>query len=483
MKPLVAPVPRPRSPPHSAAGGGDKQATENKEERPELKGVTPSRIGALGAALIALTLGGLALHLPGDDSVGSTLRTNVFMLLLALAGTAYLLAVRQVLRRPAGRPALLLVIGVAIALRAPLLPTQPFLSSDMYRYIWDGRVTDAGINPYGYIPADPALAPLRDTAIYPHINRRTYAHTIYPPAAELIFAAVAAISPTVIAMKLAMLAFETMGMICIALLLRQAALPAEHLLIYAWNPLAVWCFAGNGHVDAIVVGFTGLALLSAAAGRAASSGLALAAATLTKFLPITIAPALWRAWDWKLPLTFAAVCPLLYLPFTGVGAHVLGFLPQYSTEEGIAGGRGIWLLAGISGLGVHAPWTLPAYIAIVGTALATLALALTFRPQPLDASARTRRLCGNTAILAACAVAAISPHYPWYFVWLAVPACIQPWRAVIWLSVAPLVLYLDPLREYFIWPSLVYIPALLLAFQEMHVHARAITGLAPVRSR
>jgi hypothetical protein len=33
---------------------------------------------------------------------------------------------------------------------------------DLYRYVWDGRVQAAGLNPYSYAPADPELAALRD---------------------------------------------------------------------------------------------------------------------------------------------------------------------------------------------------------------------------------------------------------------------------------------------------------------------------------
>lgn len=437
------------------------------------------KLGVLAATLIALTLGGLALHVPGSDSVGSMPRTYLFILLLAVAGTVYLIAVRQVLRTPLlGRRALLLVVAIAFALRVPLVPVVPFLSSDMYRYIWDGRVTDSGINPYRYIPDDPALVTLRDEAIYPQINRRTYARTIYPPAAQIVFAAVTAISPTVIAMKLAMLAFETIGMVCIVLLLRRAGLPVERLLIYAWNPLAVWCFAGNGHVDAIAIGFVGLALMTAATERASWSGVTLALATLTKFLPVSIGPALWRPWDWKLPLCFVTVCVLLYLPFSGVGAHLLGFLPHYGTEEAITNGQGVWLLAGLAMLGTLPVWTPPVYLVAAAIILGLIAIFLTLRPRPVDAAGQVRLMCGHAAILAACIVVAISPHYPWYFVWLAVPACVQPYRAVLWLSIAPLVLYLDPLREYFIWPSLLYVPAILLALYDMRGHVRITPRLA-----
>ena len=80
-------------------------------------------------------------------------------------------------------------------MRLMVMLSPPFLSSDLYRYVWDGRVQAAGINPYLYIPADPALAGLRDTAIFPHINRADYAPTIYPPVAQAIFLAVGLAQP------------------------------------------------------------------------------------------------------------------------------------------------------------------------------------------------------------------------------------------------------------------------------------------------
>jgi alpha-1,6-mannosyltransferase len=70
------------------------------------------------------------------------------------------------------------VLGLAIALRALLLTAPPILSTDIYRYVWDGRVQAAGIDPYRYIPADPALASLRDPVVYPQINRADYAHDL-----------------------------------------------------------------------------------------------------------------------------------------------------------------------------------------------------------------------------------------------------------------------------------------------------------------
>ena len=159
------------------------------------------------------------------------------------------------------------MLGVAIAMRLPPLLAPPFLSSDLNRYIWDGRVQQAGINPYVYVPADPALASLRDDMIYPHVYRADYAPTIYPPMAQVIFAAIAGIAETRFAVKLTMLGFEALALFCVALALRRASLSETRLLIYAWNPVAAWAFAGNGHVDAAAIGFIGCALLARAVGR------------------------------------------------------------------------------------------------------------------------------------------------------------------------------------------------------------------------
>jgi hypothetical protein len=38
-----------------------------------------------------------------------------------------------------------------------VLAAAPILSTDVHRYVWDARVQAAAINPYRYIPADPAL--------------------------------------------------------------------------------------------------------------------------------------------------------------------------------------------------------------------------------------------------------------------------------------------------------------------------------------
>ncbi|HEX5325474.1 MAG TPA: glycosyltransferase 87 family protein [Acetobacteraceae bacterium] len=424
--------------------------------------MTASRqLAALGLAMIVLTLAGLALHQPGAVTLPSLRLTWLFVGLMAVAAGGYFRAVALVLRQPLPARSLWLVLAVALVLRVLVLPVPPFLSSDMFRYVWDGMVQNAGINPYRFIPADPALAALRDPFIYPHVNRASYALTAYPPAAELVFRAIAAIRPGVLAMKVAMLGFDLLAIVAVMAVLARAGLPRQRVLIYAWNPLAVWAFAGNAHVDAIAVGLIGVALLARLRQRDGLAGALLGAAILVKFLPAAIAPALWRRGDWRLPVACLAVIVALYGCYSGVGWQVFGFLPGYAAEEGIDKAGGLWL-AGV--IGALVPLAPRVYLAAAGAGLLALGVWVALRPRaPADPGRDIVRVAGDAAMLAAATTVVLSPHYAWYYAWLALPCCICPLRSVIYLSAAGLLLYVNPLNEHVLWPSLLFVPALVLA--------------------
>ena len=422
-------------------------------------------LGLLGCALAlgVLTAIGLRLHRARD--------LDLFVAAALAQGAVYLVAVRLVWHARASRRAVALVLAAAAAMRVAVLVAPPFLSTDIYRYVWDGRVMAAGINPYRYIPADPHLAALRDDAIFPHINRADYAPTIYPPAAEAVFFAVARLGGGVTAMKAAMLAAEAIGIVLLLRLLRARGLPATRIAVYAWHPLPLWEFAGSGHVDALIVAFVALALWSArrrAGNRGgAATGLALALGTLVKLYPAVLFPARWRPRRrrriWLMPIAFAAALGLGYLPFLGVGWRVLGFLPGYMTEEGFAGGgAGFYWWSAAKALLPLGGVPETAYLAAAAAAMAGLALAVTRRPSGDDVAA--------AALLGTAFVALLSPHYPWYFAWLIVFACLVPGGALLWLTLASFLLYLVPVGSRLVWDgrrfaveSILYLPFLVLA--------------------
>ena len=296
---------------------------------------------ALGTGIVAMVAGGLAQRIPGDAGSMDLDRTISYVAFAGAAAVFYAGAVWRV-RRTAGS-ALPVVLVLAVAMRMLTFASPPLLSTDIYRYVWDGKVQAAGINPYLHLPAAPELQGLRDggtgaAAVYPNINRAYYAPTIYPPVAQALFALVGLTWPTIWGMKAAMLAFDLLGIGAALALLRLARQPAERVLILAWNPLIVWEFAGGGHIDAAALGFVGLTVVLAARRHRALAGLALGAAVLCKLLPAALFPAVWRRWDVRTPLAAGALIAGSYACYAGAGWRVLGYLPGYASEEGLGGG-------------------------------------------------------------------------------------------------------------------------------------------------
>ena len=386
----------------------------------------------LAGLLLAGAAGGLAAQFDRD--------LTAFVIVALVQGAVWAVAAALVLRGGDQRPALALILGTAVLLRLIALAAPVFLSDDINRYIWDGRVQAAGINPYRYIPTDPVLEALRDPLIFPNINRNNYAPTIYPPVAQMLFLAATRFGETALAVKLVFVTIEAVGIGTLIFILRAAGRPPEHILLYAWHPLPVWEIAGSGHVDAAVVTFAALALAAGVTGRRVWSALALAAATLVKFFPLVLAPALWRPaksnlGDWRWPATFIAVIVAAYLPYIGVGSRALGFLPGYVAEENLGSGSGFWLL-GMVRRAVAIP--LAAYFGLAASVMAGLAVgALRRRPDPRSGLNWAMSL-GTAALFFA------SPHYPWYFVYLVALLTAAPWWPAWWLTLAAVLLYWDP---------------------------------------
>ncbi len=417
---------------------------------------------AIGVMLVVLVPAGLAaLLLAGKASV------PLFMTSICLAGALWLTAVALVRHGASPRWMVWFVVGVAVGMRAMTLWAPPLLSTDVYRYVWDGRVQMAGINPYRYLPAAPEVAFLRDDAVFPHINRAGYAPTVYPPAAEGVFALAAAVAPGVFGMKLVMAAFDLLALGALSWLLWVAGRPAAELLIFAWLPLPVWEFAGNAHVDAVTAGVLALALVVAARRRAVWTGILLAVATLTKFLPAVVVPAFWRPRDWRIPLAFAVAVVVLYIPYLLVGWRVFGFLGGYVAEEGVESGHGIFLLQLLGSFVTMPSWAGAAYIAGALGVLGALAARFAFSgTMPAAAGPRVLLMARQAAILGAVVLVAVSPHYPWYFAWLAPLACLAPIPSILWmLAAAPLLAH--GAVETLIVPGAVYIPAAVLALRDL----------------
>ncbi len=418
---------------------------------------------AIGAALVILIALGLCVLVRETPSLDSDTRSRLFVATECFAGLLWLAAIPLVRRANLPRHTLWIVLTVAVTMRVLTFAAPPLLSSDMYRYVWDGRVQLAGINPYRYLPDAPELAFLRDDAVFPNINRADYAPTIYPPAAEALFALAAVIAPGIYGMKAMMTAFDVLAICALLRLLRLAGRDRAEVLIYAWLPLPIWEFAGNAHVDAAASGLLALALVLSAYGRPVRTGIVLAAAALTKFLPVVVLPAFWRPRDWRLLLAFGLSIAVFYVPYIGIGWRVFGFLGGYLHEEHIVHGGGIFLLQTLDRVLPLPRWAAAAYGAVLLAVLAALAARFVFVTRLPDIPGlRAVLQARHAAVLGALLLVALSPQYPWYFAWLAPFACLASLVSVYWLLIAAPLLMLGP-REHLLIPAAVYIPAAVLA--------------------
>jgi hypothetical protein len=350
-------------------------------------------------------------------------------------------ALWTIFTQPCNRWTFAIILIFGIACRIVFLLHDPFLSSDIYRYVWDGRVQAAGINPYRYVASDPHLKFLVDDAIFPHMNRRDYAHTIYPPGAQLLFFLLTRISESVIWMKAAMIGFEFLTCWALIELLRELGMPREYLLLYFWNPLLLWEIASSGHMDSIAIAFLALALLFRFRDRPVLTGLALGMATLSKLYPIILLPALFRRREWKMPLYAFALIGFGYACYSSVGSMVLGFLPSYAREEGMNSGSRYFLLTLARNV---------AHVQGIPTGVYLAFCALCFAGLSVWAYRKSEEPAGflTTSFAFACVLMLLfSPHYPWYFLWLVPFTVIIPYAPILFYVTACFFLYTTEFAE------------------------------------
>ncbi len=283
--------------------------------------LTPSRkLYGFGATLlVALTICSRKLSSIGEPS---------FIIPLAVAGIAYLLAIRELFSTPRF-PRRAIVIGLVLAAlwHFPFLLMPPGSDDDIHRYVWDGRVQRLGYNPYIVVPSDPALGALHTPETRTLNNPDV--PSPYPAGAQLFFRAVTAIHESIFALKVAFVVCDLAIVLVLLDILHSSRQGAHWVLAYAWNPLLATEVAGSGHID--IVGVLLLLVSAAALGRRrrAVAALAFALAVAVKLLPIVLLPFYWRRVRIRDGALAAVVLGLLYVPFFNHGRIPIGSLGTY----------------------------------------------------------------------------------------------------------------------------------------------------------
>jgi alpha-1,6-mannosyltransferase len=283
--------------------------------------LTPShRLYGLGAILlVALTICSHSFSRRGESS---------FFIPQAVAGVAYLLAVRELFSTPEF-PKRVIVFGLALAAlwHIQFLRMPPGLDDDIHRYVWDGHVQRLGYNPYIVVPSDPALASLHTSETRTLNNPEV--PSPYPAGAQLFFRAVTAIHESIFALKVAFVVCDLAIVFVLLNVLRYTRQGEHWVLAYAWHPLLALEVAGSGHVD--IVGVLLLLVSTAALVRRwrTVSAMAFGLAVAVKFLPIVLLPLYWKRVRMRDAALAAIVVGLLYVPFLNHGRFPIGSLGTY----------------------------------------------------------------------------------------------------------------------------------------------------------
>ncbi len=308
-----------------------------------------------------------------EDHDFDTRPIPLVLILLLTAMGCYLAAIAVAVRLAPTRRLLAFLIGSAIVFRLALVVSHPIQEVDIYRYLWDGAVSQEGVSPFRYSPrqvlfasadaSTPAelrrLVELRESspalaAILSHVHFRKLP-TVYPPVSQAVFAASAAVTPRdasvyehVVILKSWFLLFDLATLALVVALLRQCGKHPGWCVAYGWCPLLMKEIANSGHLDTVAIFLCTLSVFLAvgvlrhplgrkknpvatiAAHRAPASTLLVACASVivlalavgAKLYPVVLAPLL-LATFWKRlgPRTaalagcsFGAVCVLVLWP-------------------------------------------------------------------------------------------------------------------------------------------------------------------------
>ncbi|MFL6259059.1 MAG: hypothetical protein ACJ76Y_05050 [Thermoanaerobaculia bacterium] len=390
-------------------------------------------------------------------------------LTLALLGAAFLgllfVAPRlEAARGPIGGAVLL----GALMLRLPLLPLPPTLSDDVLRYLWDGKVAAAGMNPYALAPEAAKLTPLRDE-IWRRLPHQQVP-TVYPPLSLAAFSIAIRLPFPMLAWKLIATGADLAACWLLLLAAARLGLPPGRTAWYAWNPLVALEVAGMGHVDALgVAAVVAAVLLLLPRARPLPAGTAAAAGALAKLVPLAALP-MWARQSGRpgrfltaaLGLTAVAALPVVAatggvppgLVAYGVSWEFNGplFEPLWRLLAAIhaapALARGLDRLKAATeiwhGLNFLYPYLYPQFLAKLLLALGmAAAVALSLRER--DPVAGTGRLFGRLLLCSATV-------YPWYLLWVLPWAALRRERA--WLALSGLILlsYLPQFLGIGLWP-------------------------------
>jgi alpha-1,6-mannosyltransferase len=332
----------------------------------------------------------------------------------------------------------LLVVGFGLVFRLTGLFAPAYQSEDVYRYIWDARVSSRGLNPFQFAPEASELESIRDDKIYPMINSKPYV-TTYPPLTQVLFRlGVGAFGESITGMKVLFSSFEFVSVLILWKLLILMGQSLSPLYLIAWNPFFIFEFSHSGHSDSAMMFFTLLTAYLLFKSRNVWAMVSYAGAVLTKLHP-ALWVALWvRRSGWRaacIGLAAGSAVALTYFDFNTLSQYLNSLRLYFQLFEFNAGIH--YLLRFIGRIFFDQSWDklIGPYLASA-LVLAAILISWKFR---LD-SVRDVLHAGFWLMTADLCLA--TTVHPWYLSWAALALPLFPYAFMVYWTGACFLSYL-----------------------------------------
>lgn len=210
------------------------------------------------------------------------------------------------------------------------IATPPVFSSDSYRYLWDGGLLLKGLNPYTATPD--GIGPVYAPELFDKLDWKDQ-HTVYPPLAQLLFAAAYGLYDLV-GLWAGKLVFAAGAIVALWFLYRL--LPLRLFILALLNPLLLFEAFNGAHLDAWVIALLLGTYYFFQRERYALSSLFLAGAILIKLYPVIFVPLfmaeLWRRQGLGRATVYGGLCvALVAICFAPLVPHLPFLLERYAS--------------------------------------------------------------------------------------------------------------------------------------------------------
>jgi hypothetical protein len=400
----------------------------------------------------------LYLAAPGPGEVLLFIGVNAVTFLLF----TYILVRMRKEHEHADRRWLIPIAAFALLFRLTLIPHSVIGSDDIYRYIWDGKVAAAGVNPFAYTPTDPHLSHLA-TADLPSKVNHPELRSVYPALAQILFLTSHVLfGDSAWGIKLLLTVMDCLTVFFIWRFVRERADPVIPVLLYAWCPLPVLYFALDGHIDALGIPFFVLGLYFLCGQKTVRGAVAIGLSALAKLVPLLVLPLLIRHLRGFRRFLIPSLPPLMVI----AGAY-LYFEPSWGVVESLATFGSRWEFNGsVFSITYFLTGSNEAAHIVSGVLIFMTIGILTFMDRPL----LEKVFWGFVGFIL------LSPVvHPWYLTWLAALVALR-WSPGVFVflgmsALANVVVY--QYRAYGLWsdnPILLlveYLPVIVLLVREV----------------